>query len=102
LNDYLTEVVTKSVDKDKIVIIDNHLIQKKDPIFVDASTESPLSFRTHFYAPTKNFFGNLMGTFGFNILIIWSFTILLYISLYFDLFKKAIEFFGSIQLKKTN
>jgi ABC-type multidrug transport system ATPase subunit len=102
LNDYLTEVVTKSVDKDKIVIIDNHLIQKKDPIFVDASTESPFSFRTHFYAPTKNFFGNLMGTFGFNILIIWSFTILLYISLYFDLFKKAIEFFGSIQLKKTN
>ena len=97
LNDYLTEVVTKSTDKDKIVIQNHEIIQKKDPIFMDANTDNALSFRTHFYAPTKNFFGNLMGTYGFNILMIWFFTVILYIVLYYDGLKKALNLFGNKQ-----
>ena len=91
LNDYLTEIVTKSTEKDKIRIEDHQIIQKKDPIFMDPSTESVFSFRTHFFAPTKNLFGSLIGTFGFNILIIWAFTCFLYIVLYFDGLKKAMN-----------
>ena len=97
LNDYLTEVVTKSTDKDKIVIQNHEIIQKKDPIFMDPSTESSLSFRTHFYAPNKNFFGSLMGTYGFNIMMIWMFTFVLYVILYYDGLKKALNLIGNKQ-----
>ncbi len=93
LNDYLTEIVTKSTEKDKISIQDHQIIQKKDPIFMDPSTESVFSFRTHFFAPTKNLFGSLVGTFGFNILIVWVFTCFLYIVLYFDGLKKVMNLF---------
>ena len=95
LNDYLTEIVTKSTEKDKISIQDHQIIQKKDPIFMDPSTESVISFRTHFFSPTKNLFGSLVGTFGFNILIIWAFTCFLYIVLYYDGLKKALQLFGN-------
>ena len=94
LNDYLTEIVTKSTEKDKISIQDHQIIQKKDPIFMDANTERTFSFRTHFFAPTKNLFGTLIGTYGFNILIIWCFTALLYTLLYFDGLKKVMNLVG--------
>ncbi len=95
LNDYLTEIVTKSTEKDKISIQNHTIIQKKDPIFMDPTTESIFSFRTHFFAPTKNFFGSLVGTYGFNILIIWIFTCFLYVVLYYDGLKKGLQLFGN-------
>ena len=98
LNDYLNELVTKSVEKNKIIIKDNYLIQKKDPIFMDADTDG--GFRTHFFSPNKSFFGNLYSTYGFNISLIWIFSILLYITLYYDGFKKAMDFVASLKKKK--
>ena len=95
LNDYLTEIVTKSTEKDKISIQNHNIIQKKDPIFMDPSTKSILSFRTHFFAPTKNLLGSLVGTFGFNILIIWAFTFFFFIVLYYDGLKKALQLVGN-------
>jgi ABC-type multidrug transport system ATPase subunit len=91
-NDYLNELVTKSVEKNKIIVKDNYLIQKKDPVFLDASSDSFLNFRSHFFAPNKNFFGNLHSTFGFNVFIIWSFSVILYIVLYFDGLKRGMDF----------
>ena len=91
-NDYLNELVTKSVEKNKIIVKDNYLIQKKDPVFLDASSDSFLNFRSHFFAPNKNFFGNLHSTFGFNVFIIWSFSLILYVVLYYDGLKRGIDF----------
>jgi hypothetical protein len=91
-NDYLNELVTKSVEKNKIIVKDNYLIQKKDPVFLDASSDSFLNFRSHFFAPNKNFFGNLHSTFGFNVFIIWSFSVILYVVLYYDGLKRGIDF----------
>jgi len=91
-NDYLNELVTKSVEKNKIIVKDNYLIQKKDPVFLDASSNSFLNFRSHFFAPNKNFFGNLHSTFGFNVFIIWSFSVILYVVLYYDGLKRGIDF----------
>ena len=91
-NDYLNELVTKSVEKNKIIVKDNYLIQKKDPVFLDASSDSFLNFRSHFFAPNKNFVGNLHSTFGFNVFIIWSFSVILYVVLYYDGLKRGIDF----------
>jgi len=38
-----------------------------------------------------------MGTYGFNILMIWFFTVILYIVLYYDGLKKALNLFGNKQ-----
>jgi len=73
---------------------EGRLIQQTDPVFLDP-TESKFG-RSHFFAPTKNFLGVLIKTFWFNIIVIWLMSISLIITLYFDVFKKTIDFFGEI------
>jgi hypothetical protein len=92
-NEYLNELVTKSVEKNKIIVKDNRLIQKKDPVFKDSKNGF---IRTHFFAPNKPIFGKLYDTFGFNILIIWIFSIILYVTLYYDGMKKGMAFLSSV------
>ncbi|MGE0566655.1 MAG: ATP-binding cassette domain-containing protein [Bacteroidia bacterium] len=77
---------------------DGKLIQQKDPVFLDP-TESNLG-RAQFFAPRKLFLGRLYPTFWFNIGVIWSMSLLLAITLYFDVFKKVLDFFGNIQFKR--
>ncbi len=96
-NEYLNELVTKSVEKNKIIVKDNRLIQKKDPVFKDSKTSGFV--RTHFFAPNKPFLGRLYDSFGFNILIIWIFSAFLYVTLYYDGLKKALTFISSMSFK---
>lgn len=96
-NEYLNELVTKSVEKNKIIVKENRLIQKKDPVFKDSKTSGFV--RTHFFAPNKPFLGRLYDSFGFNILIIWIFSAFLYITLYYDGLKKALTFISGMSFK---
>ena len=63
------------------------------------------SWRKDFYAPSKNLFGFKLDTFSANVLVIWLMTILLTITLYFDVLRKLIEnsgfIFKLIKLKTT-
>ncbi len=77
---------------------DGRLIQQKDPIFLDP-TDSKIG-RAHFFAPRKNLFGQLIPTYWFNIAVIWLMSITLMITLYFDIFKKVLDFFGNINFRK--
>lgn len=77
---------------------DGRLIQQKDPVFLDP-TDSDLG-RAHFFAPRKKFFGALIPTFWFNIGVIWFMSITLMVTLYFDVFKKVLDFFGNISFGK--
>lgn len=77
---------------------DGRLIQRTDPVFFDP-TESNIG-RAHFYAPNKRFAGNLIPTFWFNLAVIWLMSVSLMVMLYFDVFKKILDFFGNISLKK--
>ena len=95
-NEYLNELVTKSVEKNKIIVKDNYLIQKKDPIFKDSKAGGFI--RTHFFAPNKPIFGKLYDSFGFNILIIWIFSGILYATLYYDGLKRAIAYISGFSL----
>jgi len=77
---------------------DGKLIQQKDPVFLDP-IDSKIG-RAHFFAPRKNFFGMLIPTFWFNLGVIWLMSISLIITLYFDVFKKVLDFFGNISFGK--
>jgi ABC-type multidrug transport system ATPase subunit len=85
-NDALSDFVKDKNEMNKIIELDNHLIQKADPVYL-----SPDDFRAHFYAPEKYIFGAYIDTFWVNIAVIWLMSIVLSITLYFDALKNLID-----------
>ncbi len=83
---------------DRCLEYNGRLIQRIDPIFLDP-TESNIG-AAHFYAPNKRFMGTLFPTYWFNIVVIWLMSISLMITLYFDVFKKVLDFLGNISFKR--
>lgn len=109
LNDYknayfnqsLSDLVRNINVQDRVIEYKGHLIQQIDPIFNKPEKPSnPLDYRTHFFAPGKYFLGKYWDTFTFNILVIWFMTLLLYITLYFELFGKALNAFSKIKIDR--
>jgi hypothetical protein len=97
-NESLADLVKNISVEERIVEYNGELIQQINPIYVENSPRGPLDYRTQFFAPTKNLFGMLLDTFLFNTLVIWFSTLLLYITLYFELLRKLIESAGKINL----
>lgn len=83
----------------KIVENKGQLVRKYQPIYMKPDSELG---RAHLYAPNKKL-GNLeIDTLWFNMAMIWLMSLLLYISLYYDLLRKLLAFFGTRQFKKSN
>ena len=88
-NHSLEDFVTNSNSLNFIAEDKTSLIQKSDPIYLDPYKHQYLG--AHFYAPSKNLFGLKLDTFHANLIVIWLMTILLTITLYFDVLRKIIE-----------
>jgi len=88
-NKYLNDIMRNSLAEQKIFWDndDKEYVQVVDPIFKKPES----NFFSHFYAPKKKLFGSYYGTFGFNLMVIWIMGIILYITLYFEGFKKALN-----------
>lgn len=99
-NETVSDIVRKTFDKNKILRDGDKLIQIIDPIYQMPEPEGLLSFRTHFFAPSKYFAGRYWDTLWFNIVSVWFLTICLYFVLYFDLVRKGFEYIGEIEFKK--
>ena len=92
VNDAVSNTVKNVSVKDRIVEYDGKLIQKIFPIYMDE--HRPLhffDFTANLYQPTKHFAGYHFDTLYFNILVIWSMTVILFVALYFDLLKRFIQ-----------
>jgi ABC transport system ATP-binding/permease protein len=50
-----------------------------------------LRYRTHFYAPSKVIFGQRIDTFTFNVAVIWLMTLLLYVTLHFEVLRRVLH-----------
>lgn len=99
-NESLADLVRNVNVKDRIIEHDFKLIQQIDPIFhLPETPENPINYRTHFFAPEKHFLNSTFSTFSFNVMVIWLMSIILYLTLYFELFKRLIDFLGSFTLK---
>ncbi len=100
-NESLSDLVRNVTVADRVIEFKGQLIQQIDPVFhKPVEPDNPLNYRTHFFAPQKYFAGTYIDTFYFNIIVIWFMSLLLYITLYFELFGKILVFFGNIKLKK--
>jgi ABC transport system ATP-binding/permease protein len=92
VNEAVTDAVKNMTSTNRIVEYDGKLIQKIYPIYMDVSRPSHLfDFSANLYQPKKHFAGVYFDTFYFNIAVIWSMTIFLFITLYFDVLKKIIK-----------
>ncbi|PTB97800.1 ABC transporter [Marivirga lumbricoides] len=102
-NESLSDLVRNVTVADRVIEYKGKLIQQIDPIFhKPVEPDNPLNYRTHFFAPQKYFAGMYIDTFYFNIIVIWFMSLLLYLTLYFELFGKLISFFGGLSLKKKS
>ncbi|MEM6358982.1 MAG: ATP-binding cassette domain-containing protein [Bacteroidota bacterium] len=99
-NESLADLVQNVAETDRIIEFKGQLIQQYNPIFNDPNPKHLLDYRAHFFAPQKHFAGSYFDTFGFNIIIIWLMTALLYLTLYFELLKKGLDAFGKIKFGK--
>lgn len=92
-NDKLEDIVRKVYEKNKILEYKDRLIQNVDLIYLEPEPGGLFSFRTHFMAPVKTFFGKKIDTFTFNIFLVLAVSLVLYILLYYDILKRTISFF---------
>jgi len=88
-NDALSNLMLNRASSRKIVRSNNQIIRKKDPIYQIPDCNYG---RAHFLAPVKQI-GNLtIDTFWFNNMVIWVMSIILMITLYFDMLRKLLNF----------
>jgi len=93
-NDRIREWVENKNEDERILEFHGKLFQKFYPIyFEDHRPANALDFRAIFFSPAKPFLGRLFDTAYFNICVIWVMTIFFFITLYFDLLKKAVQSF---------
>ena len=91
-NESVSDIVKKVFERNKIIQYEDRLIRQVDLIYLDPSPSNYFDFRSHFYAPQKHFAGKFYDTFWFNLVVVWLITLILYISLYFNLFKRILSF----------
>ncbi len=100
-NESLADLVMNITEKDRVIEYKGELIQQINPIYHDPSNPKHFfDYRTHFFAPQKYFAGTYMSTYTFNLVVVWIMTLLLYITLYFEALRKAINSFGKIKIGK--
>lgn len=98
-NNSLGELVASKRDFDqKVLRYKDKLIRKFEPVYMEPTSRVG---RAHFYAPVKMISNTTFDTLTFNVIFIWIMSVLLYITLYFDVIRKAITFFESTRFKKT-
>jgi ABC transport system ATP-binding/permease protein len=99
-NESIADLVMKTFEKNKILQYKDELVQQTDPIYRDPIPNHFLDYRSHFFAPRKYFMGTYFDTFWFNICFIWFMSVVLYLTLYYESLKWALELFGKIRLPK--
>jgi ABC transport system ATP-binding/permease protein len=95
-NQYVNEAVSNQVKNissaDRIVEYKGKLIQKIFPIYINEHRPVHyFDFSANLYQPTKHFAGVYFDTLYFNIAVIWSMTVFLFVALYFDLLRKFVQ-----------
>jgi ABC-type multidrug transport system ATPase subunit len=110
-NKAVEELVKNTIETQRIVDYEEHLLQRIYPIYQTPTLHPDswipmLDFRTHFYAPTKPLLGYHIDTLWFNMGILWTMTLILYAMLYYrflgESFRTIAIVFGSKKKKSRN
>ncbi|MBL7841194.1 MAG: ATP-binding cassette domain-containing protein [Cyclobacteriaceae bacterium] len=100
-NKMVSSAVKNTATTDRVVEYDGRLIQKIYPIYFDDHKPAyGFDFSANLFQPTKHFFGGIFDTLYFNITVIWTMTVTLFVTLYFDLLKKFMNLFEYKKYRK--
>jgi len=89
-NDQITSMVFDNKEKTRILEYNGRLIQQIYPIFSDPDPVNYFDFGALFYLPVKHFAGRYYETLYFNAVFMWLMTLILIVTLYYDVLKKII------------
>jgi ABC-type multidrug transport system ATPase subunit len=96
-NDKLEEITRDKYSANKIYITNNRIYQGDEPIYRKPVNKNGTA---HFYSAYK-YIGNWkFDTLLFNILVIWVFTFLLMVALYFDVLNKVLTYIERWRLNR--
>jgi len=97
-NDYMNEAMANLVrngnEFNKIIEQDGKLIQRADPVFLEPFQSDMAN--SHFFAPRKKIFGHYYDTFWVNLCVLWGMSLIMAVTLYFDLLRKLIDGLGNL------
>lgn len=96
-NKALADWVLNTNEINKYLETDSRIIPKHEPIFMLPDHRWG---RSHFYASKKLFNGQYVKTLWFNIAVIWTYTMLLFIALQLDVLRRLIVYFEGIKLSR--
>jgi ABC transport system ATP-binding/permease protein len=94
-NENLADVVLNRLSTIKIYDSDNRLIQKADPVFMAPGSRTG---RAHFFAPFKQIGILKIETLIYDLGAIWLMTMVLFVTLYYNLLKRFIAFLETLNL----
>jgi len=95
-NEAIVDLVKNTSEMNRIIEQDGKLIQKIFPIYKDPDPDSMVDFDAQFYMPSKHFLNRNIDTLWFNLGVIWAMTIILAITLYYELLRKLIDGLSNI------
>jgi energy-coupling factor transporter ATP-binding protein EcfA2 len=96
-NSKLNDILLNRLTTENFVEQNGLLVRKFRPVY---KTPNSRFGRAHLYASEK-WIGNLsIDTMWFNILVIWLSTLLLYLTLYYDLIRKVLTYFENLKLRR--
>ena len=90
-NDNLTEILKNSYSKKKIKRGQDELIQIINPIFQSPSHSKLISLNEPLFLHEKKLFNSVLPTMKFNLIVIWTFSLIGFIALYFEWLKKLLN-----------
>lgn len=94
LNESLADLVKNSNEFNKIIEQDGILIQRADPVFLEPYQSN--MGNSHFFAPRKKILGRYFDTFWVNLCVLWGMSLIMAITLYFDVLRKIIDGLGNL------
>ena len=99
MNKKLSDMLLNHNVTNKILEVEGHLVRKFEPAYMKPTSNVG---RAHLYAPSKRLGALEMNTLWFNILVIWFTTVILYLTLYFDLLRKIISIGEVAKLRRRS
>lgn len=97
-NERLAEILLNREALDMTRETPSRIIQKFEPVYKKPTSKYG---RAHYYAPYKQI-GNLrIDTFLFNLIVIWTVTLILYILLYYKVLRRAIDSLSRLEFSDS-
>ncbi len=95
-NEAIAELVKNTSETHRIIEKNGKFVQKIYPIYKTPDPDHMVDFDAQFYMPSKHFLNRNIDTYYFNLGVIWSMTLVLVFTLYFEILRKIVDGLGNI------